>query len=269
MAAGLPGGSAYRIPVKQVATEAYLAAFEHRHRIAGWAVVPFCVCVALSVVEEGLRSAGMGNAFFSLVFRLLFLLVTVPYQVAIHRLTYPGFDFDRGSYGPPLSVVHKYYFFYTILISSVPAIILIIIYYIVSSINIYFLTNLAALLIFLAYIYIFVGFMLVFPQMAVGVKPDLLQAWWMIKGNALRLVLTIIITMGPVYLVSIILVGLIYQLGHETFFPNAVQSVINYAFSLVTMGLWASTLSIFYFYITGKRPLGGGAPAVFEGPGSN
>ena len=111
MTGGLPGGSVYKIPVKLIATETYLAVYEHRHRIARRAIVPLIFCIVLGLVEDGIKSPGTGNVYSSLIFQLLVLLVTVPYQVAIHRLAYPGFDFDQGSYGPPLKIIHKYYFY--------------------------------------------------------------------------------------------------------------------------------------------------------------
>ena len=111
MTGGLPGGSVYKIPVKLIATETYLAVYEHRHRIARRAIVPLILCIVLGLVEDGIKSPGTGNVYSSLIFQLLVLLVTVPYQVAIHRLAYPGFDFDQGSYGPPLKIIHKYYFY--------------------------------------------------------------------------------------------------------------------------------------------------------------
>lgn len=270
MAAGLPGPAVYEIPVKQIAVETYLAVYEHRHRIARWAIVPLILCVVLILVENGIKASGTGNVYFALIFSLIFavlvLLVTVPYQVAIHRLTYPGFDFDQGLYGPPLKTIHNYYLSYTIFLSVIPVIILTVLYFIGAFLNIGFLLNLIFLVFVLFYIYFLVGLMLVFPQMAVGVKPDLMRVWWMLKGNVLRLILTIILTTAPVYFLSIIPIVFIHQLGPESFFLNAVQAVIDSAFSLLITGLWATTLSICYFNITGRQPLAGGSSTVSEDP---
>jgi len=106
MAGGLPGDSVYKIPVKLIATETYLAVYEHRRRIARQAIVRLILCVVLSLVKDGIKSHGTGNVYFYLIFQLLVLLVPVPYQVAIHRLTYPEFDFDQGSYGPPIKIIN-------------------------------------------------------------------------------------------------------------------------------------------------------------------
>ena len=133
-------------------------------------------------------------------------------------------------------------------------------------INNYFLSNMVVLTLFLVCIYIVVGFMLVFPQMAVGIKPDLSRVWWMLKGNSLRLIQTIMAMTVPALILSIIPILLIYQLGQDPLFLNAVQAVIGSAFSLLIMGLWAGTLSICYFHLTGRQPLAGGAPAVSEDP---
>ena len=70
----------------------------------------------------------------------------------------------------------------------------------------------------------------------------------------------------PALILSIIPILLIYQLGQDPLFLNAVQAVIGIAFSLLIMGLWAGTLSICYFHLTGRQPLAGGAPAVSEDP---
>ena len=119
---------------------------------------------------------------------------------------------------------------------------------------------------FFVCIYIVVGFMLVFPQMTVGIKPYLSRVWWMLKGNSLRLIQTIIAMTVPALILSNIPILLIYQLGHYSLFLHAVQAVFGSAFSLLIIGLWAGTLSICYFHLTGRQPLAGGAPAVSEDP---
>ena len=90
--------------------------------------------------------------------------------------------------------------------------------------------------------------MLVFPEMAIGVKPDLVRVWWMLRGNVLRLILTIIMTTAP------------------AFFLNAIGIVVYGAFSLLILGLWACTLSICYFHITGRQLLSGDTEVVAEDP---
>ena len=52
----------------------------------------------------------------------------------------------------------------------------------VYSIDNYFLSNMVILTLFLVCIYIAVGFMLVFPQMAVGIKPEPLTCLVDVKG---------------------------------------------------------------------------------------
>lgn len=144
-----------------------------------------------------------------------------------------------------------------------------VLYYIFDYLNIGVFTNIIGLVFVLACLYIVVGFMLAFPQMAVGVKPDLVRVWWMLKGNALRLIQTIILTTAPALVLSIIPVLSIQQLGNDSFFLSVVQAVIDNACSLLIMGLWATTLSICYFDITGRQPLAGGSPAVPEDPETN
>ena len=70
----------------------------------------------------------------------------------------------------------------------------------------------------------------------------------------------------PALILSNIPILLIYQLGQDFLFLNAVQAVIGSAFSLLIMGLWADTLSICYFHLTARQTLAGGAPAVPENP---
>jgi len=70
----------------------------------------------------------------------------------------------------------------------------------------------------------------------------------------------------PALILSIIPILLIYQLGQDSLFLNAVQAVTGSAFSPLIMGLWAGTLSICYFHLTGKQPLAGGPAAVSENP---
>ena len=116
MAAGLPQPAVFKIPVKQVAIETYNLVWEHRRRIAYWSIVPFILGTLIWIGGDKLASSGLVKgsyileSTFSLFSNILGVLVTVPFQVAIHRLTYPGFDFDRGSHGPPLNVVNKFYF---------------------------------------------------------------------------------------------------------------------------------------------------------------
>lgn len=142
MAGGLPQPAVNKIPVKQIAVETYLSVYEHRHRIVRWAIVPLFLCTVLVMVQEGLRSSRDFQVYFEaiilLVLLLLVILITVPFQVAIHRLIYPGFDFDRGSYGPSLEIIHKYYFLYTILLSALPIIVLSALYTIIIGLDLFF-----------------------------------------------------------------------------------------------------------------------------------
>lgn len=118
----------------------------------------------------------------------------------------------------------------------------------------------------MTYIYILVAFMLIFPQMAIGVKPDLVRVWWMLRGNMFPLILTIILTTAPAYILSMIPLFLLDQIGNASFFLNAIQTVIESAFSLLILGLWAGTLSICYFHITDRQLLAGDTVAVAGDP---
>jgi len=266
MTGGLPQPAISKIPVTQVAVEVYWFIWVNLRRIVGLAVFPLILCSVLIWFEDVLISPGSTRGFFevgvSLVFRLVVILITIPYQVAIHRLAYPGFDFDRGSYGAPLPTIHKTYFLYTVFLSTLPAIILGLLYVFIKQLNSTVVSVMAFCIFIIMYIYVVVAFMLIFPEMAIGVKPDLVRVWWMLRGNGIRLVLTIILTIVPAFILFLIPEYLSDLFQNGSLLVDAIQIVIDRAGSLLILGLWASCLSICYFYVTGRQVLEGGRAVV-------
>lgn len=265
MTGGFPSPPMSTIPVQQVAIATYRSIWGHRYRIALWAVIPLILCTVTVLFEDELQSSKLLQPPFdsiaSIVFLLFIALITVPFQVVIHRLTYPGFDFDRGSFGPPLATIYKYYYLYTILLSTIPIIILSIIVYFSYYLFSYYISVIICIFFIVIYFYILISFMLIFPEIAIGVEPALVRAWWLLRGNLFRLVQAIILTSVPAYIVSYVFFYLSDRFGNLSFFLDTIYAAIDSAFSLLIFALWACTLSICYYYITGRQPLAGDAAA--------
>lgn len=142
MAGGLPRPVTSKIPVSRVAVETYELVWKHGRRIGYWAIAPFVFTTLIWLGESALGSSDLVKGSYSLEAAcflgslILTTLVTVPYQVVIHRLSYPGFDFDQASHGPSLNVINKFYFFYSLIVINAPTIVLYITYNILYNLDI-------------------------------------------------------------------------------------------------------------------------------------
>ena len=213
MAAGLPKPAVFKIPVKQVAIETYKLMWEHRRRIAYWSIVPFILFTLIWIGDDELASLDFIKGSYvlettlSLATIILGTLFTVPFRVAIHRLTYPGFDFDHGSHGPPLNVINTFYFIYSLIIIVIPWIIIYVLNYYINIIKDHsfaFISSILVLVSFVFYGYIVFAFTFIFPETALGIKPSFLQARWKLQGNLSRLIASVLLTTIPVIILSFV-----------------------------------------------------------------
>ena len=257
MAGGLFPPALNNIPVNQVAIDTYQLVWRFRRRIAYWSIAPFILWSIFWIATDKLYFSDLAKVSFilnyglSLSFTILEVLVTVPFQVAIHRLAYPGFDFDQASYGPPLNVVNKYYFLYSIITVVIPIVVLDIINYI-SYIGNFYILYLFFLLIYTFFVF---SFVLIFPVSALGIMSSLVGAWWLLRGNLLRLTLCVILTAGPTCLLSLILLFLPDYSGPYALIYEVVYAAISIALTLLTLGLWACCVSLCYYHVTNRQPL--------------
>jgi hypothetical protein len=160
-----------------------------------------------------------------------------------------------GSYGPPIGKIYRTYFGYTILLCMVPAICSYIIQTIFSYTVPAFIYYASPSFLYSLQLFILLLFMMIFPTMAVGVKPDLLRAFRLLRGNRFRLAVVLLLTtIVPIALTDVLyyFTDLIY--GGSRYLA-ALIIVLYIAMHLVLLGLWACCVTLCYYHVTGRQSL--------------
>ncbi len=278
MSMGPPPAVVQNLPILETATTAYAKVFGQLPLLLRAALLPFLLSAVLALAAQGTE-----NTPLRVILGLLNLLPYTLFGVAWHRLILLG----PQAAAPPVMVRwearHWRFCAYAMILALMNFALLQLLALLAggattdppqeTGIGAPLSMTLASLVMFLAIIFVVIRFSFVFPAVAVDENYGLGNSWRHTRGQVARLLLTLLLTLFPLMLGGMTLIGIIVTImaggatpgPREAFAADLLFNLLGF----LSMGLSVTVMSTAFRICTGwvPAPPGPPAPATTPGPG--
>lgn len=272
MSMGPPPTAVQRVPIRETAAAAYRTVFGQLGQLVRAALLPF----ALNTVLVAPTLMAAGNLLLSMIVILMTLVPYTLFGVTWHRLALLGKPSASAPIFPGWKRRHWRFYGYALIITAINVIVLRGIEIAIGgppiddsgNVNpeaaMTFLLSMTGGVLVFAYIALRLSF--VFPAVAVDEPYGLRHAWNHTRGQGLRLLLIVAITLLPVLFAgATVIVIILGALGGESPGPGgALTYVLMSALAYLTLALSLAVISTAFRICTGWIPSGSGLPAALD-----